>query len=58
MLLKDSWAVRLPGDVRPIVEQIARDEMIEPSQVVRRLLRSALAERAIRAGKRDQSAAR
>jgi hypothetical protein len=55
MFLKDSWPVRIPGDLRPAIEQIARDEYIEPAQVVRRLVRTALNERAIAAGKRDQS---
>jgi hypothetical protein len=55
-MLRDSWPVRVPGYMRPAIEQIARDELIEPAQVVRRLLRTALADRAIRAGKRDQSA--
>lgn len=41
------WTVKLDARVRPIVELIAREEQREPAQVVRRLVDSALAQRAL-----------
>jgi len=44
----DTWAVRLPNRVRPIIEKIAHAEEREPAQVVRRLIDRALAQHARR----------
>ena len=43
--MADAWTVRLNPRVRPLVEEIAREEERKPAQVVGRLLDSALAQR-------------
>jgi hypothetical protein len=47
MNLSDTWAVRIPNRVKPMIEAIAREEERVPAQVVRRLVDSALAQRAL-----------
>jgi hypothetical protein len=45
--MHDKWTVKLDARVRPIVEAIAYEEQRDPAQVVRRLVDSALAQRAL-----------
>jgi hypothetical protein len=52
-----AWIVRLPARIKPAVEAIARQEDRPPTQVVRRLLDAALAQRAIAASPRGEAAA-
>jgi hypothetical protein len=47
MSMSDSWLVRIDSRVRPLIAAIAREEEREPAQVVRRLVDSALAQRAL-----------
>jgi hypothetical protein len=46
--MPETWTVRIDGSVRPLIEAIAREEEREPAQVVRRLLKRALAQHPIR----------
>jgi hypothetical protein len=41
------WTVKLDSRIRPIIEAIAHEEQREPAQVVRRLVDSALVQRAL-----------
>jgi hypothetical protein len=42
-----TWTVKMDSRIRPIVEAIAREEDRDPASVVRRLVDSALAQRAL-----------
>jgi hypothetical protein len=41
------WTVRLPARLRPIVEQVGREEYRQPADTVRWLIERALADRAL-----------
>jgi hypothetical protein len=45
--MHDKWTVKLDGRVRPIIEKIAHEEGRDPANMVRRLVDSALAQRAL-----------
>jgi len=45
--MTDKWTVKLDARVRPIVEAIAHEEGRDPANMVRRLVDSALAQRAL-----------
>jgi hypothetical protein len=53
--MSDGWTVRFDSRVKEIVAPIAHREQREPAQVLRRLVDSALAERAMSAGTNDRA---
>jgi hypothetical protein len=46
-ITKHTWNVRVDARLRPLVEQIANEEQREASQVLRRLVVSALVQRGL-----------
>jgi hypothetical protein len=51
MAYSESWMVRLPPRLKPLIEEIARTDHREPAQQVRFMLERALAERMISQGR-------